>query len=447
MRVHLIAIGGSAMHNLALALKHAGHEVSGSDDEIFEPSRGRLELAGLLPQKMGWDANRITSDLDYVVLGMHARKDNPEMLRAQELGLKLLSYPEFLYQTAANKTRVVIAGSHGKTSITAMILHCLHYHEKDCDFMVGAQLEGFERMVKFSEENEFMLLEGDEYLSSPLDARPKFVHYHPNIALLSGIAWDHINVFPTFEDYKQQFNLLLDQIEPGGVIVYNANDPEVKSLVEAHPKELKKFPYTLPDYRVEGGRFVLETFEGDVELKIFGQHNMSNLEGARWICNQMGLTDEEFYEAIGSFEGASQRLEKIDLGDQPAFRDFAHAPSKVRATVSAMKENYPDKQVLAVLELHTFSSLNPAFLPQYQGSLTKADEAIVFYNPEVASHKRLEILGAEEIRKAFGAPNLKVATHRSELLSLVKEKSSDQSAYLFMSSGNFGGIDWAEELR
>ncbi|HBF19591.1 MAG TPA: peptidoglycan synthetase [Cryomorphaceae bacterium] len=448
MKVHFIAIGGSAMHNLAIALHLKGYEVSGSDDEIFEPSRGRLAKHGLLPSHSGWNPDILSKDLDFVILGMHARKDNPELIKAREMGLKVVSYPEFLYEQSKDKTRVVIAGSHGKTSITAMILHVLHFHQRDCDFMVGAQLEGFETMVKLTHNNEFMLLEGDEYLSSPIDLRPKFIHYKPNITLLSGIAWDHVNVFPTYESYLEQFDKLLEVIEPGGVVIYNETDPEVVKVVERASNEVKKFAYSLPDYSVQDNRTILHTEMGEVPLEIFGRHNMNNLEGARWICNQMGVSDEEFYEAIGSFKGASHRLETIFSTNQMiAFRDFAHAPSEVKATVKAVKEGYPDYKLIACLELHTFSSLNIKFIDQYQGSLDAAGEAMVYFNPAVVEHKKLPALSDAAVYKAFGRPtHLEVFNNNASLLAALKERTQDKCAVLIMSSGSFDGINWKEEL-
>ena len=448
MKVHFIAIGGSAMHNLALALKQKGYEVSGSDDEIFEPSKSRLNAKGLLPKQMGWNPDNISTDLDYVILGMHARKDNPELLKAQELGVPVLSYPEFIYQQSKDKTRVVIAGSHGKTTISAMILHVLHYHNHDCDFMIGAQLEGFDTMVKLTHENEFILLEGDEYLSSPIDLRPKFLHYKPNIALLSGIAWDHVNVFPTFEDYTRQFDLLLESIEPGGVVIYNATDSEVNRVVENTKNEVKKFPYSLPDYEVNDGQAHLITEEGQVPLSVFGKHNMNNLEGARWICSQMGINDEQFYEAITSFKGAARRLETISNSKTvEAFRDFAHAPSKVKATVEAVKESYPNKRVIACLELHTFSSLNINFMDQYAGSMDSADMSFVYFNPRVVAHKKLPELNVADIQQKFGNSNIQVFDNNYPLIETIKENLAKDDVLLIMSSGSFDGIDWKKVIE
>ncbi len=448
MKVHFIAIGGSAMHNLALAMHHKGFEVSGSDDEIFEPSKSRLNKYGLLPSSIGWNPDRISPDLDYIILGMHARKDNPELLKANELGLKVYSYPEFIYEQSKEKTRVVIAGSHGKTTISAMVLHVLHYHGKDCDFMIGAQLEGFDTMVKLTKENEFILLEGDEYLSSPIDLRPKFLHYKPNIALISGIAWDHVNVFPTYEEYFKQFELLLDSMEVGGAVVYNKTDKEVQRAVDSTKNEIKKFGYGLPDYTIDDGKVSLNTPDGAVPLSIFGKHNMNNLEGARWICNQMGVSDEQFYEAIPTFSGASRRLEILHEDENlTIYRDFAHAPSKVTATVNAVKENFENRKVIACFELHTFSSLSIEFMKQYSGSMDKADEALVYFNPEVVAHKKLSALNSAEIKSQFGNASLNVFDDNQTLLAAVKKSiGTEKCVLLVMSSGSFDGINWKKEL-
>ena len=448
MNVHFIAIGGSAMHNLALALQASGHRVTGSDDHIFEPGKGRLRDAGLLPPTEGWETERITEDLDAVILGMHAHADNPELARAQELGLSIYSYPEFLYHQSQDKTRVVIAGSHGKTTITSMILHVLGYHELETDFLVGAQLAGYDVMVRISPQAEFMLLEGDEYLSSPIDRRPKFLHYRPNVALLSGVAWDHVNVFPTFEDYLDQFRQFLKVIEPGGAVIYNEEDEHVQRLVEETPNEIKRFPYSTPKYHVDGEQCVLETFMGDLPLKIFGKHNLNNLEGARWICNQMGVTDEQFYEAIQTFSGASRRMELLAKNDDIAvYRDFAHAPSKVAATVKAVRELYPGHRFIAALELHTYSSLQTKFMPEYRGSLHAADEALVYYNPAAVEAKRLPAITPEQVRKAFDNPDIAVYDDSKALFSRLDEPFDGGTVVLLMSSGNFNNIDlpaWAK---
>jgi len=443
MRVHFIAIGGSAMHNLALALHEKGDHVTGSDDEVFDPSKSRLAAKGLLPQEYGWFAEKITSDLDAVILGMHAKKDNPELLKAEALGLKIYSYPEFLYEQSKHKTRVVIGGSHGKTTITSMILHVMHYHNKEVDYMVGAQLEGFDTMVHLTEENDFIVLEGDEYLSSPIDRRPKFHLYQPNIALLSGIAWDHINVFPTYENYVEQFEIFLKQITNGGAIIYNEEDAEVKRVVEETETPIKKYPYQTPEYSVEDGETLLETPEGPMPIEVFGKHNLNNLEGARWICQLMGVDAAGFYEAIASFTGASKRLEKIaETKTAVAFKDYAHSPSKVKATTQAVKNQYPDKKLVACLELHTYSSLNPEFLSEYKGALDAADAAVVFYSPHAVMIKQLEEIKAEQIEEAFQREDLMIFTNPADFKTFLYTEDYENTALLLMSSGNYGGLDF-----
>ncbi|WP_446050683.1 UDP-N-acetylmuramate--L-alanine ligase [Zobellia laminariae] len=442
MQIHFIAIGGSAMHNLALALAHKGDVVTGSDDVIFEPSKSRLEKKGLLPESFGWYPEKINESLDAVILGMHAKADNPELLKAQELGIKIYSYPEFLYEHAKDKTRVVIGGSHGKTTITSMILHVLNYHDKEVDFMVGAQLEGFERMVHLTEDNDFMILEGDEYLSSPIDRRPKFHLYKPNIALLSGIAWDHINVFPTFEFYVEQFQIFVDSIVKGGSITYNEEDPEVKKVVEASENAIRKLPYTTPEYTIEDGTTLLETPEGPMPIEVFGKHNLSNLAGAKWICQNMGVDEDDFYEAIATFSGASKRLEKIAEGKTSvAYKDFAHSPSKVAATTKAVKEQYANRKLIACLELHTYSSFNPEFLKEYKGALDAADEAVIFYLPESVAIKKLKEVTPEQISEAFERKDLKIYTNAQTFKDFVFSQDYDNSVLLLMSSGNYGGLD------
>nr|WP_299338025.1 Mur ligase family protein [Allomuricauda sp.] len=445
MKIHFIAIGGSAMHNLALALHHKGYEITGSDDAIFEPSKSRLEAKGLLPEEMGWFSEKIHSDLDAVILGMHAKADNPELLRAQELNLKIYSYPEFLFEQSKYKTRVVIGGSHGKTTITSMILHVLDYHDKEVDFMVGAQLEGFDRMVHLTEENDFIVLEGDEYLSSAIDRRPKFHLYQPNIALVSGIAWDHINVFPTFENYLEQFQIFVDGIVKGGSITYNEEDPELVGIVETTENTIRKFPYQTPDYRVEDGVTLLDTPDGEMPIEIFGKHNLSNLAGAKWICQQMGIDEADFYEAIASFKGASKRMEKIaESNETVVYKDFAHSPSKVGATTKAVKEQYPNRKLIACLELHTYSSLNAEFLQEYKGTLDAADEALVFYSPEAVKIKRLAEVTANQISDAFENPNIRVFTDSNAFREHLFQLNLNNSALLLMSSGNYGGLDFQE---
>lgn len=444
--IHFIAIGGSAMHNLALSLHAGGYRVTGSDDRLVDPSKSRLEKAGLCPDQEGWFPNKITSALDAVILGMHARIDNPELKRAQDLGIPIFSYPEYLLEMTRDKTRIAICGSHGKTTITSMILHVAAYHEQPVDYMVGAQLEGFDRMVHFDPTHEFAVLEGDEYLSSPIDLRPKFIHYLPHIALISGIAWDHVNVFSTEQEYTHQFEMLLDVIQPGGVVVYQADDPIVNGIVTEFQGPIKKFPYSAPDWSMENGQAVLHTFEGDIPLQIIGAHNMENMEGARLICNQMGITDEQFYEAIPSFKGASRRLEVVhEDSEHRVYRDFAHAPSKVRATVQAVVSAQRGRSC-AVLELHTFSSLNASFIRQYRGTMEGADHAIVYFSPESVAHKKLPELTEEQVHDAFG-PGIVVCTRLDQLEREIGRVWSNTQELLLMSSGNFSGWDYMRAIH
>jgi len=445
MNIHFIAIGGSAMHNLAIALHNKGYQITGSDDTIHDPSKSRLKKYGLLPVEFGWFPEKINHDVDTIVLGMHAKADNPELLKAQELGLKIYSYPEFLFEQSKDKTRVVIGGSHGKTTITSMILHVLNYHDRDVDYMVGAQLDGFETMVHLTEKNEFIVLEGDEYLSSPIDRRPKFHLYKPNIALLSGIAWDHINVFPTFENYVEQFSIFTDSLVNGGMMVYNETDAIVKEVVENSTNSIKKYPYSIPEHFIENGITYLQTSEGDLPLEIFGNHNLENLAGAKWICQHMGIDEDDFYEAIASFKGASKRLEKIAENSATViFKDFAHSPSKVAATTNAVKKQYSDREVIACLELHTYSSLNAEFLAEYKGALDSADKAVVFYSPHAVEIKKLEEVSAAQIGNAFEREDLIIYTNPAEFKDFLFSQNFENTAVVLMSSGNYGGLDFDE---
>ena len=445
MNIHFIAIGGSAMHNLAIALHNKGYHVTGSDDTIHDPSKSRLERKGLLPEAFGWFPEKITSDLDVIILGMHAKKDNPELLKAQDMGLKIYSYPEFLYEQSKDKTRVVIGGSHGKTTITSMILHVLDYNDMEVDYMVGAQLEGFETMVHLTTENEFMVLEGDEYLSSPIDRRPKFHLYKPNIALLSGIAWDHINVFPTFDGYVNQFRIFTDSLTDGGIMVYNEEDAILKEVVESSTHSIKKYEYSTPVYQIEDGVTYIDTPDGLMPLEIFGDHNLQNLAGAKWVCQHMGIDEEDFYEAIASFKGASKRLEKIaESSETVIYKDFAHSPSKVKATTEAVKKQYAQRDVIACLELHTYSSLNAAFLAEYNGALDKADKAVVFYSPHAVKIKQLDSVSEEQISNAFQRDDLIIFTNPAEFKEFLFSQNLHQSAVVLMSSGNYGGLDFEE---
>jgi len=446
MKVHFIAIGGSAMHNLAIALHKKGYEVSGSDDEIFDPSRKRLIQHGLLPDQTGWFPRKLHKGLDAVILGMHAKPDNPELARARELDLKIFSYPEYLYEQSKNKTRIVIGGSHGKTTITAMVLHVLHHHQVQTDYMVGAQLDGFDVMVALSDQAPYMVIEGDEYLSSPIDRRPKFHIYKPHIALISGIAWDHINVFPSFEMYLDQFRRFIHCIEDGGKLIYCADDQLVRAICEEEATgSICLFPYSLPMYESDNGKVKLIHQGVKYQIQVFGKHNLLNINGSRLVCQQLGITDDMFFEAIQSFKGASRRLERVfQKNDLTVFRDFAHAPSKIKASTEAVKEYFPGRRLIACIELHTFSSLNEHFLNHYKGSLAMADEAIVYFDPHAIRLKKLPDLDPGLIISAFDKPGLKVFTDSGRLRDHILSLSLSNSACLFMSSGNFGGLQFNE---
>ena len=474
MKVHFIAIGGSAMHNLAIALCQKGITVTGSDDEIFDPAKSRLEKYGLLPEEFGWYPERITPDLDAVVLGMHAREDNPELIRAQGLGVKIYSYPEYLYEQSKDKLRIVVGGSHGKTTTTAMILHVLAHFGIEADYMVGAQLKGFDVMVRLSDTAKVMVIEGDEYLTSPIDRRPKFHLYKPNVAIITGIEWDHINVFPTFDIYREQFSKFIDLIEPfpheaglsdsTGVLRYCDEDAEVHRVaVENRRTDIQKLPYVCPEHIVVNGvSYLINQNNPKTPLQVFGHHNLLNLTAARLACRQVGVSDEQFDEAISTFEGASKRLELVKKNDTCAvYKDFAHAPSKLRATIHAMREQYPDRRLVACMELHTFSSLTAEFLQQYKGTMDEADVRCVYFSQHALQLKKLPPLDPDEVRRAFGG-DVEVFTDSKKLVECVialmrKCVSADAPAtdaitqshnnainLLMMSSGNFDGIDFAQ---
>jgi UDP-N-acetylmuramate: L-alanyl-gamma-D-glutamyl-meso-diaminopimelate ligase len=446
MRVHFIAIGGSAMHNLALAMHKKGYMVTGSDDEIAEPSLSRLKNAGILPVEIGWFPEKISNELDAVILGMHAREDNPELKAAKEKGVKIFSYPEYIYEQTKNKTRVVIGGSHGKTTITAMILHVLSDHQIKCDYMVGAQLKGFDTMVKLSDDANIAVIEGDEYLSSPIDRRPKFHLYRPDIALLSGIAWDHINVFPTFENYIEQFKIFINLISENGTLIYCDADTEVSKIALLARKDIKLFAYNVPLHSNENGITSLIDENKIYPIKVFGKHNLMNLNGARLVCNQLGLSNQQFYESIQSFEGAAKRLELVfQTNNSIFFKDFAHSPSKLKATTAAVKEQFPARKLIACMELHTFSSLNENFLLEYKDAMIAADEAIVYFNPHTIAHKKLKEITKEQILKAFGdGKNLKVYTDIHLLKDHLLHIDVKNTNLLMMSSGTFDGLDFKE---
>jgi UDP-N-acetylmuramate: L-alanyl-gamma-D-glutamyl-meso-diaminopimelate ligase len=442
-KIHFISIGGSVMHNLAIELQRKGYVITGSDDEIYEPSRTRLAAKNLLPAEMGWFPEKITTELEAVILGMHARLDNPELRRAQELGLRVYSYPEFIFEQSRDKHRVVIAGSHGKTSITSMILHVLRYNQRSFNYLVGAQLEGFDNMVRLDEDAPVIVVEGDEYLTSPLDPTPKFLHYQAHMALISGIAWDHYNVFPTWEDYVKQFEWLADSLPKAGVIIFDETDDMLDVIGQKERFDVARVPYDAHPYKVVNGQTFLKTSsQGEVPLLIFGEHNMKNISGARAVCERLGITDEGFYRAIQTFKGASNRLELLGKNNQTlVYKDFAHAPSKVEATTRAVKEQYPKRRLVACAELHTFSSLNKSFLSQYREKFDAADVAVVFYNPETLQHKRLEPISEQDIRTAFNRADLQVFTDAEALRAFLRSQSWTDANLLLMSSGTFGGLD------
>ncbi len=444
MRVHFIAIGGSAMHNLAIALKLKGYAVTGSDDEIFEPARGRLAQYGILPESIGWHPERVTPDIDAIILGMHARIDNPELVKARELGLKIYSYPEYLYEQSKDKTRIVVGGSHGKTTITAMIIHVLQRCQIDCDYMVGAQLEGFEVMVRLSDEAGIMVIEGDEYLTSPIDRRPKFHVYRPTIGIVSGIAWDHINVFPTFDIYVRQFEIFANMIPADGEFIYCEDDATLSALSEK-VTGVRKQPYGVHPYHIRDGVTCLETPYGEYPLKIFGRHNLTNLNAARHACAAVGVEGKAFYEAISTFKGASKRLERVtENGNCAVYKDFAHSPSKLRATIAAVREQFPDRHLVACMELHTFSSLTEKFLEQYNGCMAGADTAIIYYSPEAIALKKLPPITPDMIFRAFGREDMRIFNNSDELAENLLNINEKKSVFLLMSSGDFNGINLAE---
>lgn len=442
MKIHFIAIGGSAMHNLAIALSRAGYAVSGSDDEIFEPSRTRLEKEGILPSVMGWFPEKITNNLEAVILGMHAREDNPELIRAQALNLPIFSYPEYIYEQTKNQKRIVIGGSHGKTTITSMVLHVVKSLGLNVNYMVGAQLDGYDCMVKLEKNVQYAVLEGDEYLSSPIDRRPKFHLYQPDVGFISGIAWDHINVFPTFENYIEQFDIFCSKITQNGCLIYNKEDIEVKKIGEKWAKKIRSIPYQTPIYEVLENKCALIHNGDKFPLHIFGAHNLQNLMGAMAICQEMDIQPIHFLKAMQSFTGAGKRLQKVAENEHfIMFKDFAHSPSKLKATTSAVKEQFPARKLFAYMELHTFSSLNKAFLPHYKNAMEKADVAVVYFNPEVVEHKKLPTITIEEVKNAFGGDVL-VFDNAKQVQQHIYAQNWSNAALLMMSSGNFDGINF-----
>lgn len=447
MKIHIIAIGGSIMHNLAMDLKNNGHTVTGSDDDIHEPSLSRLSKNNLLPEKIAWCPEKITSDIDIVILGMHARKDNPELLKAQQLNLKIYSYPEFIYQQSIHKKRVVIGGSHGKTTITSMILHVLQKNNISADYLVGAQLSNFDTMVKITNNNPYLIAEGDEYLASPIDLRPKFLIYQPHIAVISGIAWDHINVFPLYSEYKNAFVEFVKSIVSGGTLIYNSLDEEVKDVINSvNRKDIEYIPYSLPQYKIQNEKIAVQFQEKLFDITIFGKHNLQNLESAKWVCKKLGIDESDFLKSISDFTGASKRLEKwVSHNEMIIFRDFAHAPSKVKASIDAVKEVYGKMPIIAVFELHTYSSLNEKFLSEYKDVLNNAQYKIVFFDAHTLHIKKMPPLNKEKIKMAFNDHSVYVIDNKNELLQILKSIGIKNKVVLLMSSGTFSGL-YKEDL-
>lgn len=442
MRVHFISIGGSVMHQLAIALHRKGYQVSGTDDEIFEPARTNLAAEGLLPAQIGWQPALITNGIDAIILGMHAKADNPELARAQELGLKIYSFPEYIYHESRQKKRVVVGGSHGKTTTTSMIMHVLRQLKQDFDYLVGARLEGFDQSVNITNA-PVIICEGDEYPASTLEKKPKFHFLFPHVAILTGIAWDHINVFPTFPFYLEQFVIFIHKIEKGGLLIYNESDPVLKKLVEENQRsDIRYQPYAVPEHRIEEGNTTV-TIEGITgTLKVFGNHNLMNLYAAYYACKELGISATDFIAAIAGFTGAAKRLELLATGPTTrVYRDFAHAPSKVKATIEAVKQQYPNRKLVGIFELHTFSSLNEAFMAEYKGAMDKADLAVVFYSRHALELKRMPDLPAEKVIAGFGKEGLLVMNDKEQLTQWLQSQSFENSNLVLMSSGNYDGID------
>ncbi len=433
------------MHNLAIALYNQGHKVTGSDDEIYDPARSKLAEFGLLPATEGWDADRITSELDAVIVGMHAKAGNPELEKAKELGLKTYSFPEYIAEHSKSKQRIVIAGSHGKSTITSMVMHVLRAEGRLFDYLVGGKVEGFDHQVSLSDNAPMIIIEGDEYLTSPLDPRPKFLLYNAHIALVSGIAWDHFNVFPTEKEYHNAFVKLIQGMPKAGMIVYNTEDKVISQIVNEHGDEeaFYLYPYKTPDYKIRDGKFEIK-FKGQrVPMNVFGRHNMTNIAGAYEVCQLLAIDSDTFLQHISTFTGTGKRLEKIhDDGREVVYQDFAHAPSKVKATVEAVAELHKKQHIVACLELHTFSSLNKEFIGQYAKTLKAVKNKIVFVNQHTLEMKGYPAISREEIVAAFKDKDIIYATTEAELQNAVKAaKSAKGNVFLMMSSGNFAGLD------
>jgi UDP-N-acetylmuramate: L-alanyl-gamma-D-glutamyl-meso-diaminopimelate ligase len=442
MNIHFIAIGGAVMHNLAIVLRRKGHTVTGSDDKIVDPARANLEKEGILPQSLGFYAERINPQLDAVILGMHAREDNPELLRSKDLGIKIFSFPEYLYEVSKDKQRVVIAGSHGKTTITSMVMHVLKENNFDFDYMVGAKVKGFDTSVKLTEDAPLIILEGDEYLASPINRESKFMFYKPHVALITGVAWDHVNVFPDYDEYVKQFEKFAYSVEQWGFLTWFEEDEELKKIFNAYDAKVRTRPYGTHPHTIKGNTTVLKTAAGEVALKVFGEHNLQNISGAKNVCNELGVSDENFYRAISSFEGAANRLQFIGRNESTViYKDFAHSPSKLKATVNAMKRQFKEETLVAVMELHTFSSLNKDFLEQYSDSMTEADIPVVFYDKETFEQKKMPALEQSFVKNAFNDKRLNIFTDRNSLEAFLLKQEWKNTNLLLMTSGNYAGMN------
>lgn len=445
MKVHFIAIGGSIMHSLAISLKKKGYIISGSDDKFFSPSKENLKNENLL-FKAGWFPEKITSDLDFVILGMHAKIDNPELIEARKKKIKIYSFPEYISLVSKNKKRVVVSGSHGKTTITTMIMHVLNAKNIKFDYLVGAKIKGFDNMVHLS-DNEIIVIEGDEYLSSKLDTRPKFLHYNPDLLILSGISWDHINVFPDSESYTNAFVSLLKSTSSKCKVFYASNDHNIKKIIK-HSSGFSK-SYSLPDFSICNGNVLLRKNKSRYKLSIFGKHNLYNLEAARIICNELGVENEFFFQSIGSFLGAKNRLELLSIINSKSFiyRDFAHSPSKVSASVEALKDLFPKRKLISCLELHTFSSLTLDFLSHYKNAFKRSNYVWVFFSPKEIEGKGLHVFSKKDILSLINHNNIRVFDDVDELGQAIHETLWVNTNLLLMSSGHFQGLDFKKIIH
>ena len=441
MKIHFIAIGGSIMHSLAIQLKKNGHIITGSDDVIREPSKSNLNHYDILPAKEGWCSKKISTDLDMVILGMHAKKNNPELLEAQKYNIPVISFPEFIFNSSKYKKRVVIAGSHGKTTITAMIIHVLNEYNIKFDYLLGAKIDALENQVKL-DDSKLIIIEGDEYFSSAIDLKPKFMHYDPDVLVVSGVSWDHINVFPTKSSYESAFSKLLNHvIEKNGKIFYYTHDLFLQKSLSAYNQLSQS--YDSPRYIIKKGQFILVHKNENIPLNIFGKHNMENMEAARQVCQEIGVCESDFYKSIKNFKGASRRLNLIkEIENHSAvYYDFAHSPSKVFATVNAVKELYPDRFLIGCLELHTYSSLNVDFIPNYLNTLNNCSESWLYFDEQELQRKGFAKLDRKFLLRAFNHPNMTIINNKKLLRQKINQIELDNTNLLLMSSGNFSGLD------